>query len=101
MTSATKEPVIRELKRDPTLPMLKRRRISLSNGENDVVASITSGTTPTKTEPLIRDATEEEAAAKRKELTVPDNMEELGDMDASNNTKKEQEAKLIGPGYLR
>ena len=57
----------------------------------------------TETEPLIREATEEEAARKRKALGQPEDVEELGDMDSAVHSMKHraiatETAKRTAPG---
>ena len=79
---------VREVSRDPELPTLKRRRVPpvtpnvTKTIDTQTNLSAASNTKPSKSEPVIRDATEEETAAKRRALTEPEDIEEMGDMDA-------------------
>ena len=67
---------MREVERNTAFPKLKRAKISLSGyGHSDVGAALTR-----EDQPVVRDATGEEAAAKRVRLTEPDAVDDLGDM---------------------
>ena len=75
---------MREVECDTALPKLKRAKISLSGyGHSDVGAAL-----PRDDQPVVRDATGEEAAAKRVRLTEPDAVDDLGDMDTVHVPKK-------------
>ena len=74
---------MREVERNTALPKLKRAKISLSGyGHSDVGVALAR-----EDKPLLRDATEEEAAAKRVRLTEAGAVDDLGDMDTAHVPK--------------
>ena len=68
--STERQPVVREIERNPALPTLKRRRVVLEEKRSEHLEMAIS-------DPVIRDATAEEAEAKRIALSKPDHVEEI------------------------
>ena len=74
--------IVRELARNPALPTLKRQRNTAGTVQDKENESVARTLVSAAEEPLVRDSTPEEAAAKRRKLTEPTSVEDVGDMDA-------------------